>query len=60
MFPYAKYEKTEIWNAVEQAVSELVRNQDLIIQTGKKYMVGYICQLLIELTLKSDGKIGNV
>ena len=45
-YPYQKYEITDNWKVIERAVSDLVENGDLITQTDRKYVVGYICKLL--------------
>lgn len=45
-YPYQKYEATKNWEVVERAVNALVENGDLIEQTNRKYIVGYICKLL--------------
>lgn len=45
-YPYQKYEIIDNWKVIERAVSDLVKNGDLIAQTDRKYVVGYICKLL--------------
>lgn len=44
--PYKKFEGTENWEIVERAVNNLVSNGDLIEQTARTYIVGYICESL--------------
>jgi hypothetical protein len=46
--PYAELEGTPLWNAVELAIGDLVQNADLIEQTPRAYIVGYICQGLLK------------
>jgi hypothetical protein len=45
-FPYTKYEGSELWRRIEQAVEDLARNGDLQEMTARKYIVGYLCQAL--------------
>lgn len=47
--PYEKYQNTELWNAVWQAIDELADNKDIEEQTPRGYIVGAICEKL-ELT----------
>jgi hypothetical protein len=42
--PYASLEGTAVWRAVERAIDDLVKNQDLTEQTPRHYIVGYICR----------------
>jgi hypothetical protein len=44
--PYAKYENSDLWNTLQQAVTDLVENQDLMLQTREEYVIGYICKAL--------------
>lgn len=44
--PYKEYENTSIWSVVEQAITELVENNDIEIQTPIEYVIGYICRNL--------------
>ncbi|MGH2318840.1 hypothetical protein ACRC6Q_13840 [Planococcus sp. SE5232] len=46
--PYEKYENTELWKKIDQALDELVENQDIEEITKREYIVGYICKKLIE------------
>jgi hypothetical protein len=43
-FPYKKYRGTAIWKRVNKAVRELVANRDIVEQTPREYIVGYICK----------------
>jgi hypothetical protein len=47
--PYDAYRGTDIWKVVDEALSDLVSNSDLIENTRRDYIVGYICQKLQEL-----------
>ena len=44
--PYSKYENTVVWRVVEEAVLNLVENQDIKLTTVPVYVIGYICQQL--------------
>ena len=50
--PYADLERTALWKAIDRAIADLEKNQDLILTTGRDYVVGYICRHL-------TGKIGS-
>jgi hypothetical protein len=45
-FPYKKYKGTERWKRVQRAIRSLVANKDIIEQTPREYIVGFICQEL--------------
>ncbi|WP_338325058.1 hypothetical protein [Planococcus koreensis] len=45
---YEKYENTELWKKIDQALDELVENQDIEEITKREYIVGYICKKVIE------------
>lgn len=47
-FPYIKFESTELWNVVSQAITDLVGNTDIEEKTDRKYIVGYLCKVLSE------------
>jgi len=51
--PYREYEKSPIWKVVAQAVDDLAKNGDLIEQTRREYLVGYITRKLVERPLSS-------
>jgi hypothetical protein len=46
--PYQQYEGTALWQAVDHAIDDLVNNGDLIEQTRREYIVGYICKIITE------------
>jgi hypothetical protein len=56
--PYKKLENTELWKAVEKAITNLESNQDLKFTTRREYIVGYICKQLeengVSVQLKSN------
>src|ERR1700692_2732861 len=45
--PYIELEGTRLWTAVESAINDLVLNNDLIESTARPYIVGYLCQKLL-------------
>jgi hypothetical protein len=45
--PYIEFENTKLWRVVEEAVLSLEMNQDLKLITPQKYVIGYICQQLV-------------
>lgn len=47
-FPYKKFADSELWSIVDSAIEDLVINQDLVEMTQRKYIVGYICKLILE------------
>ena len=51
--PYDAYRGTDVWEVVDKAISDLVYNHDVIVNTQRDYIVGYICQKLQELKEKS-------
>ncbi|MGY3189989.1 hypothetical protein [Lysinibacillus sp. TE18511] len=44
--PYKKYETTELWHVISEAIEELVANQDVEEMTSREYIVGYLCAKL--------------
>lgn len=53
--PYKQYEQTELWELINQAIEDLIENQDLELTTRKEYVIGYICKS-IDPKLKSKVK----
>jgi hypothetical protein len=45
--PYDSYQDTPLWEAVNKAVCDLIRNGDLVEKTDHKLVIGYITQFLI-------------
>ena len=46
--PYASLEGTAVWMQVDQAITELIQNRDLVETTAHPYVVGYICKKIVE------------
>ena len=44
--PYAEFEETGLWNALNEGIGRLVENQDLKETTPRVYIVGYLCEVL--------------
>ena len=46
--PYRQYETTLAWKIIDQAVSAIVKNQDIKETTARVYIVGYLVKQLVE------------
>jgi hypothetical protein len=46
--PYKQYENSAAWKILDQAISDLVANQDLVEQTARTHIVGYMVKQLVE------------
>lgn len=46
--PYTEYESTQLWQILDQGITDLVENNDLKETTSRVYIVGYLCKLLTE------------
>lgn len=42
--PYTEYQQTQLWELIEKAVNDLVKNQDIELTTRKEYIIGYLCK----------------
>jgi hypothetical protein len=47
-FPYEEFERVPAWAILEQAIASLVRNKDLVEQTDRRYIVGFLIKKLNE------------
>jgi hypothetical protein len=45
-FPYKKFQTTEAWSIVDDAIKQLVENKDLVETTARRYIVGFILKQL--------------
>jgi hypothetical protein len=45
-FPYEMYMDAPVWEVVNAAIDDLVKNGDLVETTRRDYIVGYICKKL--------------
>jgi len=46
---YAAFRETPAWRVLDEAICDLVENKDLIEQTPREYIVGYLCKKLGEM-----------
>lgn len=44
--PYKKFEKTKLWELINEALDDLIKNQDIELTTRKEYVVGYLCKVI--------------
>lgn len=51
--PYDIYKNLDEWHAIENAIADLVDNQDLVESTNRDYIVGYIIKCLDDKQLLS-------
>ncbi len=47
-FPYSQFAKTKLWKAIDKAIADLEKNQDLELTTNRKYVVGYLCKSITD------------
>ena len=52
--PYSKFEHTNVWQVLEQAIQELVANNDIKELTPRTHIVGYLAKRLSEDGLLKD------
>ena len=45
--PYEKYENTELWKTLDNAINSLVDNKDIELTTNIEYVIGYLCKCLL-------------
>lgn len=48
---YESYEKGVLWKTLEEAIDDLSKNNDLILQTRHELIIGYICKKIAESKL---------
>ena len=46
--PYVEYEGSKEWRILDAEMTKLVRNNDLIEQTDRRYIVGALCKALAQ------------
>ena len=44
--PYTDYEDDPLWPLIEQGISDLVSNFDLVEKEDRNYIVGYLCKVV--------------
>jgi len=52
--PYEMYRGTPAWKILDKAIADLVDNTDIVEQTRRDYIVGYICKKLQRVLPKID------
>ena len=52
--PYEMHRGTPAWQLVDKAINDLVENEDIVETTRRDYIVGYICEKLERLLLKTN------
>jgi len=52
--PYAQFKELKAWKVVDQAIEDLVENQDMVETTVRKCIVGYILKRLSENELLTE------
>ena len=45
--PYKNYESHRYWKRIDAGISDLVDNQDLVEQSARPYIVGYLCKMIL-------------
>jgi hypothetical protein len=54
-YPYREFEAMPVWKVVDEAISDLIANQDIKETTARRYIVGYLVECLVEARLVSKG-----
>jgi hypothetical protein len=44
--PYSEFRGTKTWQALSRAITALERNRDVVLQTKKEYVIGYLASKL--------------
>ena len=56
--PYELYKNTNLWEILENTISELAENGDIELTTNIEYIVGYTCKKISNE--KYDKNIGHM
>ena len=51
--PYKEFEGTPLWEAIDDAISKLEQNSDVVLTTAREYVVGYIAKTVSPVALCS-------
>ncbi len=46
--PYQQYADSLLWQTLDKAIDDLVKNKDIEETTHRSYIVGYLCKQLSE------------
>jgi len=57
--PYAKFENTELWKAIDSAMAHLEKNKDLKLETAREYVIGSLCQKLVRDSVAVPGSFSK-
>ena len=55
-FPYSEFLNTSVWDVLDQAIQDLIDNQDIEETTDRKLIVGYILSKMNENKLLNFDK----
>ena len=44
--PYGRWENTALWKAIEKGIANLALNLDIVEETDRSYIVGYLCEVI--------------
>ncbi|MBU2714150.1 hypothetical protein [Zooshikella harenae] len=53
--PYEQYKNTELWQAIESAIKDLIDNKDIELTTNVEYVVGYVCKKVSTIKTSDSG-----
>ena len=45
---FDEYKDTRLWHVVAAAVAELEATREITVDTGRDYVIGYLCRRLID------------
>ena len=48
MTPYDNYKETEEWEIISSAISDLTKNNDIVLLTADDYIIGYLVKQLLD------------
>lgn len=51
--PYQQYTDSLLWQTIDKAIDDLVKNKDIEETTHRSYIVGYLCKQLSESSKSS-------
>ncbi|MFN4807044.1 MAG: hypothetical protein ACK46A_11350 [Akkermansiaceae bacterium] len=54
MYPYGELEKMAVWPVIDKLVGDLAENKDIIEQTDRRYIVGYLIKELAAASLLTN------
>ena len=48
MTPYDNFKETEEWEIISSAISDLTKNNDIVLLTADDYIIGYLVKQLLD------------